>query len=348
MNTNLEISRESTLDVLRAYGAERDSRKRGALYASELSPRIARGEPLFYDGPALKGVSNTLGTVVSGIVTQRTLQLMFTRWPILRAITTDFSDEPAKVNEVITTRTIGLPTVQNLGGTISNAGVTDVTVTLSLLKEAAFQFAATEWGGTTRNLVNEHAQAMSVSLGRYLTDTLSALWGDTYTAETVKATAAVDYSTICSIVSAMNGAGVPDGGRFGVVSSAVAAALREDEIVMDHFDRNTASGYAHWVNLEGFTDIWEYPAFPGTNNTTGFFASKSACVAACRLLADPGTLLGFGYPGTLQAVTEPESGLSVLANNYVDANTLALTTRLILLGGVGVGQIACANRLVTS
>ncbi|MCU0783367.1 MAG: hypothetical protein MUF81_04820 [Verrucomicrobia bacterium] len=344
---NTLISRESTLDVLRAYGAERDSRKRGALYASEISPRIARGEPLFLGLP-LRGVTNSLGTVVSGIVTQRTLELMFTRWPILRAITTDFSDEPAKVNEVITTRTIGLPTVQNLGGTISNAAVGDVTVTLSLLKEAAFQFAATEWAGTTRNLVNEHAESMSVSLGRYLTDTLGALWDDTYTAETVKATAAVDYSTICSIVSAMNGSGVPDGGRFGVVSSAVAAALREDEVVMDHFDRNTASGYAHWVNLEGFTDIWEYPAFPGTDSTTGFFASKSACVAATRLLADPSTLLGFGYPGTLQAVTDPLSGLSVLANNYVDANTLAITTRLILLGGVGVGQVACGHRLVTS
>jgi hypothetical protein len=78
------------------------------------------------------------------------------------------------------------------------------------------------------------------------------------------------------------------------------------------------------------------------------FGSKSACVAACRLLTDPSTILGLGYPGTLQTVVEPLSGLSVLANNYVDANTLAITTRLILLGGVGVGQVACGHRLVTS
>lgn len=344
-----QITREDTVDVLRAYAAEPNARLRGMLYRKELSERVAKGEPMCFDKVPLKGVSNALGTVVSGIVTQRTLELVFTKFPLLGAVTTDFSDQPAKYNETITTRTIGLPTVQNLGGTISNAAVSDVPVTLSLLKEAAFQFAATEWGGTNRNLVQEHSQAMSVALGRYLTDSLAALWDDTYTAETVKAVAAIDYSTITGMVRDMNIAGVPDFGRWGCVNSYVAEAFRNDELIMEHFVRDQGSGYATWRNLEGFENIFEYPALPANSvNAIAMFGSKSACVAACRLLTDPATLTGLGYPGTLQAVVEPLSGLSVLANNYVDANTLAITTRLILLGGVDEGQIACGHKWVSS
>ena len=231
---------------------------------------------------------------------------------------------------------------------MSDSTETDVTLTLDLLKEVRFQFEPTEWGATTRSLVDEHAQSMSVALGDYIADALATLWGDTYTQETIKATTAVDYSTIVAIVKVMNSAGVPEIGRWACVSSAVAESLRNDEMVMEHFDRNRASGYAHWVNLEGFKDIWEYPALPGTDNTTGFFASKSACVAAGRLLADPADLLGLGYPGTLSVVTEPITGFSVLKNTYVTQAALQVGTRLIVLAGVDEGQLLCGHRLVTA
>lgn len=354
------ITREDTATVLLAYAQEKDPRKRGAIYAQELSERITKGEPLFFDRPALKAITNTLGTVVGDIVSQRTLEFMFSMRPILRAVTTDFSDEPARVNQKIVTRTIAAPVLQNLGGTVSDSTTADVSVTLDICKEARFQFTALEFTGTGRNLVQEHAEAMATTLGNYLVDALGALWDETYTNETVKALAAMDYSTISSIVRSMNARKVPDMGRFGVISSAVAEAFRNDEIIMEHFNRNTGSAYANWINIEGFTNIWEYPAFGVTdtavdgvdvspaNNTEGFFASKSACVAACRLLTDPGTLMGLGYPGNLSVITEPISGLSVIKNTYVVQDTLAVGTRLILLGGVDEGQLACGQRLVTA
>lgn len=347
--SGVQITREDTATVLQAYAAEPNPRKRGAIYAREISARITKGEPLFFDRVPLRGVSNTLGTLVGDIISQRTLELVFSLRPMLRAITTDFSDEPAKYNQVIQTRTVGLPTVQNLGGTISNAAETDVPVTLSLLKEAAFQFAATEWGGTNRSLVDEHAESMAIALGNYVVDQLAALWDDTYTEETVKAVAAVDYTTLSSMVRAMNIAGVPDVGRWGVINSYIAEAFRNDEIIMEHFDRNQASGYGHWTNIEGFRDIWEYPALPANSvNVTAMFGSKSACVAAARLLTDPATLNGLGYPGALSVITEPVSGLSVLKNSYVGQNDLSITSRLILLAGVDVGQIACGHKWVSS
>ena len=336
-------------NALLAYHQEKNPRQRGIIYASEIAPLLAKHEPVPFNSPALRAITNVAGTLVGDIISQRTLELVFSIRPVLRAITTDFSDEPAKVNQVIRTRTVGLPTIQDLGGTVSDVAEVDVPVTLNLLKEARFQLEPAEWAGTNRSLIDEHAEAMAVAIGNYLVDELAKLWDDTYTAETLKAVAAIDYTTISAMVRAMNIAGVPDIGRWGCVNSYVAEAFRNDELIMEHFDRNQGSGYAHWTNIEGFRDIWEFPALPNNSvNVTAMFGSKSACVAAARLLANPENLLGLGYPGQLSVVTEPVSGLSVLKNTYVTQANLQVGTRLILLGGVDEGQIACGHKWVSA
>jgi hypothetical protein len=103
-------------------------------YAAELSPRIRNGEPLFFDDPALRGVSNTLGTLVpAAIVTQRILEFMFSLRPMLRAITTDFSDVPAKLNQRITTRTVAMSEVKDLGSAAAGGTTSALSISTYLL-----------------------------------------------------------------------------------------------------------------------------------------------------------------------------------------------------------------------
>lgn len=346
MPPHAQIIREDTLHALRAFHATKNPRMRGELFARELSPRLDAGEPLPVS-LALKGAQD-VGTLAGDLVSQRTLELVFSKRPMLGAVSADFSDDVANYNQRIYTRTVAAPTVQNLGGAVSEATDTDLELQLDLLKEVRFEFTALEWAATTRNLVQEHAEVMAVALGSYLVDQLALLITDAFTAETIKASNAVDYSTVSGITAAMNTAGVPDTGRFGTVSSAVADGFRNDDIIMEYANRDSANAYAVWKKFEGFENVWEFPALPDNSiHLTGFFASRSALLLATRLLARPSFFADMAYPGRLEVITEPVSGLSVLSNTYVSQADFKIGTRLILLAGVVRGQIACGHKLVS-
>ena len=348
MPPQAQIIREDPVHALRAYHGERDPRRRGWIFRNDLSPALDRGEPMpLARALPLKGAQD-VGTLAGDLVSQRTLELVFSKRPMLGAVSADFSDEVANYNQKIYTRTVAAPTVVNLGGAVSEATDTDLELQLDLLKEVRFEFTALEWAATTRNLVQEHAEVMAVALGSYLVDQIALLLTDAFAAETIKASAAVDYTTVSGITAAMNTAGVPDTGRFGVVNSAVADAFRNDDIIMQYGARDSANAYAVWKGFEGFQNLWEFPALPDNSvHLTGFFASRSALLVATRLLAKPGYFAGLEYPGRIEVITEPVSGLSVLSNTYVDQLTFKIGTRLILLGGVARGQVGCAHRLVS-
>lgn len=336
-----QILREDPATVLQAYHAERDSRKRGQIYAKEIAPALNKGDVLDFSRVKLQA-ANSLGTLVGNIISQRTLELVVSRRPMLNGIVTDFSAEVAKLNQTVYTRAVGLPTVQNFGAAASDSADTDYPVTLDKHKQVAFTFTAAEYLATGRNLVAEHSEALALALGNYYVDTVAALITDAFTSEVVAAAAGKSFDDIVASTKALNAAGSPDTNRFGWVNSDYAAALRNDELMIANFDKNNESGYAHWTNVQGFKDIFEYPALPGNAvNLIAFFAHRSALLLVARVAMDPATLTGAGYPGLIETVTDPVSGLSVISNQYIAQDTLAVTSRLISLFG-------CARGLVTS
>lgn len=352
---DVTVLKADTNDILRGYLAAATPKDKGMIYAREISPLISKGENVMARFPVQ--ATNTLGTLVNALVSQRVLELVVSRRPMLRGSVMDFSDEVKSKGDTVTTRTIGIPTVQNFGGTVSAAADADVTTTLSEFKEVRYTFTAAEIVGTSRNLVAERSEAMALSLGNSMVDALAALVtesnfppGSPVTKQTVCASASVDYSTITAINKLMNTVGVPDTYRFGWVNCAVAEAMANDELIMANFDKSPiASAYGHWTNLKGFADIWEYPALPaGSDNVTGFFASRSALVIAARVPRDPSSLVGTNYPGTLVTVTDPVTGLSVLRNEWVEGASWEVNTRLVTLYGVHLGQAAAGHTLVSS
>lgn len=341
----VEIIQADTNDVLRGYMAAGNPRDKGSFYAREIKPRIEKGENVLARANRIPmEASNALGTLVNALVSQRTLDLVYSARPQLKGVVTDFSDEVKSVGDTVKTRTLGLPTMQNFGGTVSDTADTDVTVTLDLLKEVKYTFAVTEYAATQRDLIKEHAEALSVGLGIGIVDAMAALitegnFGSTSATQTIKAATSVDFSTITGIAKAMNALGVPPLGRFAWVDESVAEALSNDELVMEYFDRSSlANAYGHWRNIKGFENIWEYPALPANScNLIAFFAHRSALIVAARIPENPTTVGSGTYIGRIGVVTDPISGLSVLTDEYTDSSW-NVSSRLVSLFGVDVGN----------
>jgi len=347
---SVEIVSADTNDVLRAYMAARTPREKGLIYARDISPRIAKGENVIARFPI--EASNTLGTLVNALVSQRTLELVYSQRPMLANVVTDFSDEVRSLNDTVKTRTIGLPTMQTFNGTVSETADVDVTVTLDLFKEVKFTYAATELAGTARDLVKEHAESLAVGLGIGIVDAMAALITEANfgtSNQTIQAAASCDFGTITSIAKAMNAAGVPPNGRFAWIDENVAEALANDELMATYFDRSSlVNAYSHWKNVKGFGDIWEYPALPANScNLIGFFAHRNALIVASRLPANPTTVGAGTYIGRISTITDPISGLSVLSDEYTDSSW-NVSSRLVVLFGVDVGNAAVGHTLVSA
>jgi phage I-like protein len=350
--TEVKLTREDIARVCKAYIEAKTPIDKGLVYREEINARLDKGEIIPFrdiqDRLPLDA-ANTLGTLVGNIITQRTLALIYAKRPQIRGVTTDFSDQGARLNQTVYTRTVGIPTVQDfpLGAAQARADV-DYPVPLNLAKQVLYTLQANEYQATARDLVREQSEALAVGLGNYLVDTVAALITANFASNTVVATSAVDYPAIIKITAALNKAGVPEP-RTAWVNSDVAESMREDEVVMANFDRNNTSGYAHWTNIEGFTDIWEYPSLPDNAiNLTGFFNHANALLIAARVILNPEQIIGAGYPGRLQTVTDPVTGLSVVSNQWVEQQSLAVNDRLIALFGCARGNLTCGYRMLSA
>lgn len=342
------VTKADPNDILRGYIAAGTPREKGEVYRLEIEPIYAKGEQIDFRRFPVEA-ANVLGEVVGNIISQRTLSLLVSRRPMLRGVVTDFSDDRAVKGQTIYTRTVGLPTVQDFGGTVSETAVTDYPVTLSAHKEVKYGFTPAEYLTTNRNLVEEHAQAMAVALGNHLVDTVAALVTDAFTSETTGAAGDKDLSAITTAAKALNSAGVPDMDRSMWINPTFAEALENDELMLEYVNGNMAEAYGHWQNVKGFRDVWEYPALPANSvNLIGFAFHKNALLLATRVATDAEALAGTGYPGTLRVVMDPVTGFSVLSDRWIDGGTRKINTRLDVLYGVARGAVAAGHKFVTS
>lgn len=376
-NGGVQLTQEDIRNVLHGYIQARDAREAppshligkvtpeawaarnaGLIYSKELDPLLAKGGRVPFElmdaflqkrgMEPIKAV-NALGTLVGNIISQRTLALVVSKRPMLRSVVTDFSDEQARLNQVVYTRTVGLPAVNTFGAAATDTGVTDYTVTLNQHRQALFSYTAAEYNSTGRNPVAEHSNALALAIGNYMVDQVAALITAAFTlANQVEAANLKDYGDIVASTKLLNTTGLPQDGRFGWVNSDVAEALRNDELVMANFDRSGAA-YASWKNIEGFEELNEFPALPGNSiNLIAFLFHRNALLIASRISQDPQALIGAGYPGRLQVVTDPVTGLSVVSNQWIGQNDLAINDRLIILFGAARGLLTGGQKWVSA
>jgi hypothetical protein len=335
-------------DCLRGYMAASTPRERGVIYQREFRPILERGERIAFERAPMQA-DNTLNTLAGNLVAQRTLDLIVSRRPMLLNVTADFSDQMAVKGQTIYTRTIAGGTMQDFASAATDVTSTDYPVTLTNHKQVLVAFKAAEYLATNRNLVQEWAEANAFNLGNGIVDAVAALITDAYTSETVGAASAKDFSALTTAAKALNTNGAPDFARSAWINSDFAEALANDEVIMEYLDGNNRTAYGHWTNIKGFEHVWEFPALPANAvNLIGFAFQRSALILATRVADDPARLVGAGYPGALQVVTDPVTGFSVLTDRWIDPTTRQINTRIDVLYGIARAVVACGHKFVSA
>jgi hypothetical protein len=337
---------------LRAYNQEKDPTRKANIYKASISKRFD-GVPQACD--ALRA-TNTLGTVSGEVIVQRTLELLKWEFPLLSRITTDFTAEAVPWNTEVNSRIITVPSVSSYvagtGYTTEDTTTTDVPVSISNHKSTQVTFNANELAGTFRRLFSEQDEAMHYAIADDMVDTVLALITTAFTATQELAgtspAGALTRSTLIAAATTMTTNKNPIRGRVCLLNPTQYGNLADDTDVTDLGTRQQAGIVTDNVlpRVAGF-DVMQVGSMPSTSNLEGFCFTKSALVLATRLPNDYANALpGATGGGTVQVITNPDTGMAIQLVQYVDHAKAEATMRLAWMFGCARGQIAAGLRLI--
>lgn len=341
-----------------------------ALYANDIS-----GNNSILDwrlGPmqeALEAATDAvdLGTLAGAVVLQRTLEFFRINYPIVRSIYTDFSDQPALLNQTFDTRIVGTLAVQTynntVGGdgrpqgwtTVSTASTTDVPITLAQHIGVPVVFGANTLSSTIRRLFDEMAPAMSYALAKYFVQLLYAL----FTPANYNAYAAVNgvkvpvaytsyvkslinfgRSAMVDLNAIFNPNEVPLHDRSVLLNSAYFGAAGKDPSLITfwagHRDPEIVTE-GELPKMSKFVPI-EAPDLPNTNNLVGMALQKTAAVAVARVPSDYTKALPGASYGTSTMVSDSETGMTLMLVQYVNHTGGYAESRMESMIGCGAGD----------
>lgn len=275
------------------------------------------------------------------------------RFPLLTAVSTDFSPDTIRVGQTVTSRILSLPTVRDYDGTDgykasaanANGLSTDVSVAVDRHKHVPIKVDYLDQVSTKRDLYNEAVGNLAYTLGKEAVDyMLSLVVAANFSESTTEAAANTDNDTLNTIRAAMNAAGANPDNRYGVLNSAAFSALSVDPDISsgDYFgQRVTSNAFGTLQNVQGFREIWEYPDLPANSeNLSGFFFDPRAVVMASRLPSDAFDLadrLGVNIANR-EVITDPDTGLSMMAITWQDAGTFDVYHTLTWAYGAVAGK----------
>jgi hypothetical protein len=295
-------------------------------------------------------MSNSLGTLNSALILQTALSLVFTKRPLLQAISKDLEPMGAKQGQTVLTRLKSVPSVVNDTEELPSFTTTDVPVTLSYSKRVGATFTSAQLNSTSRNLIEELAEPIAIAMANSIVDSVGALWTTSnFANETVDN--APSYATLVNLRKAFIDRGI-HGNRYLSVNPATYAAFLEDPLITRP-NRYMAQGTdiiqtSEIAGVAGFSNIFEYPAISSANHMTGFACTPEAVVLASRAPQDPREAFGgnIPFPGNFEVLSDPLTGFSAAAVEFIDPLTLNVTVYLKWIYGVAVGNAAAGQRLV--
>jgi hypothetical protein len=355
-----ELARVSSLSTHASQPEQRRmlSREFAAIYAREFkgsNKERMLSFPVSEFETAIMGADVTdtnLKTLSGSLVTQRTLELLRFTFPSLTMFTTDFSDQAAQFNQTVITRTVTIPNVTSYNTTTgwadSTAATADVPVTINQHRGVNITFNEQILASTVRRLFDEFAPAAAYALSKDMVDNLYANITDAnFTNNTVQATSGFVRTSVIAIGTQLTIRGVPLalGQRTLLLYPTVFSALVGDTALITFAayqkpELITApqSGAGLVIPVDTF-QVVNAPNLPTNNgNVTGFGCSKSALVIATRLPNDYTSANPGANYGSVQVMTEPDIGISVMLTQYVNHQLAAATSRISLMYGTAAGQ----------
>ncbi len=344
----VEITSEDTRRVIKAYADEQDPRLRGAIYARDISSRIAKKDELVLIA------ANSLGSLVGDIISQRTLELLKFEFPVLGRISTDLTDENADFGQSVKVRLVTPPAasdyVAGTGYSIGNAVTTDVAVTINAHKAVTVEFNANELSGTRRQLFGEQDEGLHYSLGKVIVDAVYALiigGAGNFTNSTIQALATFTKKDVTAMAKELGKRGVPRMNRTLLLNSDYFEALGNDSAIVSLAAYQRPEVITDYVlpKIAGFQP-YEAPNLPTTGNLTGFGFTPSALALATRVPNDYATALpGVTGGGISKVITNPDTGISVMQTQFVDHRAGSAVQRIAIMYGVARGQVAAGQIL---
>ena len=274
--------------------------------------------------------------------------------PALRALSTDFGSDSLRLGETVLAHIPTLPSTSTWdndtgyanGSQTARSLMVDVPVVVDSHKFVTLQWKHINNIADQKDSVAQMVSNAAYVLGKAMLDSVLAkfLAANVSRAETV-ALADVDRETLKNARKKMNLAGAAAEGRVILGNSDFIGALGDDPLIAskDYSGQLTeANAYAHYRNLEGFRDIWEYPEFPDNDEDLMGIAFEPRAVALRAGIPDHtfdlAGQLGVPEIGSHEIMADPDTGFSLLAINWQSPGTFDLNLTLAAIWGSAVGK----------
>ena len=319
--------------------------------------------------PALEAATDAdnAGTLAGALVLQKALEYFHIIYPAFDALTLDFSDQPALLNQLLYTRSIGSLAVQTYNNTVDTAGrpkgwdtvspvsMTDVEIEVDEHVGVPVVFGADTLAKTMRQLFDELSPAMAYALSKYFMQKIYALFTpanyDAYaavngakvpTAYATYAKGLADFarSAIVDLNLIFNPNEVPLHDRTVLLNSAYYGQISKDPSLITFWagQRNPELiTEGELPKMSKFVPI-EAPDFPTANNAVGMALQKNGVVAIARPPFDYTRALPGASYGNCTMVKLPETQLTVMLVEYVNHTGGFAERRMEVAIGAKVGD----------
>lgn len=367
-----------TADVIAGFGKQKGAVDRGIFFRDEVVPVIAKrstreisrslavmlvaafakakSSGLYADVQA----ANNLGTLVGNLISQQALALLKFKFPILKGITTDFSNASADFNQTIITRlktAIAASQYAGAGYAAANAGTTDVQVTMNHHPYAQVAFNANETASTNRDLFGEQAEVVAYALGLDMVNAIYALLiqasfpavaalvlGGTGGGTATGSGTGFARQTSINAAKALFVQKVPEDGRIALLNADAFGALASDPAVVSlaaYQKPDIITGY-ELPPIAGFSNV-QVVNLPTTAGMVAALLHKRALILATRVPNDYTQALPGSNYGNVSQVTDPDTGITFMQTEYVNHDSGAANFRQAVMYGVAVGDPVCAQ-----
>lgn len=286
------------------------------------------------------------------------------RVPALNKMGTDFTAKALKLNQTYTAHIVSVPATEdvtnahygNLTGQTGRSLLTDVPVVVN--KHIACKIKLQHLYNIQDNKIKYEKAIgnMGYSMSKSLLDNIiTGFTPDNFSQNSLFTVANSDADMLDDICSDMNLVGADNEGRVMLVNTPVAGILAADTRLTsaDYAgQRVRGNGYRRWTDVNGFSEVVEYPDLANTTSGTALTAVTVANTGDLFTKADHGLITGqtvsaasfsAGFTSGTYNVIRVSSSTFQLASSY--ANAIAGTA--VAASADGTGGVITATQTLT-
>lgn len=274
--------------------------------------------------------------------------------PMLSAFSTDFRSDPVKLDETVIAHIPTIPSVGTWdnstgyanGGQTARSLMVDVPVLVDQHKHVTLRWDHINNIKDQKESVDEMVGNAAYALGKAMLDSVLAKFVAANVSRSVTTLwENVDRETLKDARKLMNTAGAASEGRVVIGNTDFIGQFGDDQRISsrDYSGQNVeGNAYAHYMNVEGFAHIWEYPDMPHNSENIMGVALEPRAVAIRAGVPDAtfdlAAKLGIPSIANTEIMSDPDTGLTLMAINWMTPGTFNLNLTITAIWGSAVGK----------